>query len=43
MDEQDNHLWVNIFGNCEAEIRPLLHLIIPTLQGMYEDQEDLDR
>ena len=41
MDEQDIYLWVNLLINCEAEIKPLLHLITPLLQGIYGYQEEL--
>ena len=39
MDELDLNFWGNIFRHFEAEIQPLLHLIVPTLQGLYVDQE----
>ena len=39
MDELDLHCWVNLFRNCEAEIKPLLHLIINTIQGLHGYQE----
>ena len=32
MGEWDIHCWVNLFINYEAEIQPLLHLIMTTLQ-----------
>ena len=47
MDEQYLHLLINIFRNCEAEIQPLTHLIMPNLQGLsntrtIEWEEDKD-
>ena len=36
MDEQYIHHWGNLFRNCEAEIQPLIHIIIPTTPLLYE-------
>ena len=38
MDEQDLHLWGNLFRSFEAEIQPLLNLIMTTIQVIYVDQ-----
>ena len=40
MDEQDIHCKVNLIRNFEAEIKPLLRLIMPTLQVLHEYQEE---
>ena len=40
IDEQDIHCWGNPFRKFEAEIQPLIHFIISTLQGLHEYQEE---
>ena len=41
MDELYLNLLGNLFRNCEAEVKPLLHLIIPMIQWLFGDQEEL--
>ena len=39
MDEWYLHFWGNLSIKFEAKIKPLLHLIMPTFQGLQGDQE----
>ena len=41
MDGLDIHLWGNLVRNCGAEIQPLIHLIMPTIQRLHGYHEDL--